>query len=219
MREESKVANPRRAFTLVEVLLVIALFASSVALVAGVVVSSSKNLAQRPPEVIFFNAIKRAKSEASHRGRSAFLSFDRRGFFIVGDIETGEVFARIFLDSKKQAKEKERLIKLEENSKSLNSPEKKESSPYEFDVFFAAEYDRFLEVSDDSTKFTFFAIYPKLVNSVFVKFAEAPLAKLKFSPDGIMTRARVVISKGGDERVLQTDIFCGAPKGFERNAL
>ena len=87
----------RRGFTLIEVILVIALAVVSTGLVIGAGLFSESSLRSRPPEKVLFSAMKSARSFASERGRDMTLKFDSRGFFEITDTETAELVARTFL--------------------------------------------------------------------------------------------------------------------------
>ncbi len=214
------------AFTLAEILLAIALIAAMVALIAGAMGVSEKALQQRPPEVVLATAIKRARDIARDSGRSAGMSFDERGFFLIFDIETSKPLMRVFLDSEKNKKY------LEHSKKSKNGAVDEFDSKAFAEKFFTSlsedsddPMDLFSDEGDgdfwddSKPKFEFHQIYPKLVNTVPLKFPEAPIKFLRFSPDGCMTHAKITMSIGESETEFESDIFCAPPKIMEEEQL
>ena len=41
---------------------------------------------------------------------------------------------------------------------------------------------------------------------------------MRFSPDGTMTRARIVLKRGSEESVFESDVFCAPPKEVTKEA-
>lgn len=210
----------RRAFTLAEILLSIALIAAMTTLIAGAVAISQDKLAQRPPEAVLSTAVRRAADFARERGRSMVLNFDARGFFQISDAETLKPACRIFLDAKKNREQLERMKRAQESESAdmadsafaaaFLSSFSEDSDDY---LFGGAQSGNFSAFGDDSRpKFVFYQIYPKLINPVSIKFPEEPIKFLRFSPDGTMTRARIVLKRGSEESEFESDIFCAPPK-------
>ena len=224
------VFRARRAFTLAEILLSIALIAAMTTLIAGAVAISRDKLAQRPPEAVLSAAVRRAADFARERGRSMVLNFDARGFFQISDADTLKPACRIFLDAKKNREQLERMKRAQESE----SAEMTDSAfAAAFLSGFSGDSDDYLlgdarpgsfaafggDSGDDSCpKFVFYQIYPKLINPVSVKFPEEPIKFLRFSPDGTMTRARIVLKRGSEESAFESDVFCAPPKEVTKEA-
>ena len=102
-------ASVRKAFTLMEILLAIALIAFMGGFVAmGISMFSEDALKSRPIDRIFITALKTAQSEAILKGKRIVLSYSQEGFFLLKDYQTGEERIRVWLnpelekDSKKE---------------------------------------------------------------------------------------------------------------------
>ncbi len=88
----------RQAFTLMEVLLAIALIAIAGGLTAlSVSLFSESTLKMRPPDRIFCTALKRAQSEAILRGVAVSLSYSKDGYFLLKEKESLREITRMWL--------------------------------------------------------------------------------------------------------------------------
>ena len=84
-----------RAFTLLEIIAALALVAMlSLAAIASLPRDFGKNV---PIEKAFETAVRAASYLAQERGAYLALSFDRRGFFEISEVETGRAVKRVFL--------------------------------------------------------------------------------------------------------------------------
>ncbi len=88
----------RQAFTLMEVLLAIALIAICGGLAAlGVSLFSEDTLRARPPDRLFCSALRFAQSEAISSGECVSLSYSEDGYFLVKEKSTLREIRRIWL--------------------------------------------------------------------------------------------------------------------------
>ncbi len=134
----------RQAFTLMEVLLAIALIAIGSGLTAlSVSLFSENSLKARPPDRIFCTALKRAQSEAILRGVTISLSYSKDGYFLLKEKESLREIARMWL-----SKELEDASKSNDSTRDIpnvdiafifNSPEVVGSENIEFKLKPATE--------------------------------------------------------------------------------
>lgn len=175
----------RRGFTLVEVILVIALAVVATGLVVGAGLFGERSLRSRPPENVLFSAMKSARTFASERGRDMTLRFDSRGFFEITDTETAELVARTFL-----------------------TPEMADAARLAAESGASPDLDSFR--SDVSV--VFMPVYPELIGKSRVDFPDKPLDRVRISPDSTMTPVKVEIRRGNDAALsISIDPFSGMP--------
>ena len=85
----------RRAFTLLEIILAIALVALVASLTASMLMFDANSITARSPEAVFHKAVKRARAESFSRGREMLMRFDSSGAFIIYDKENATQIAEI----------------------------------------------------------------------------------------------------------------------------
>lgn len=175
----------RRGFTLIEVILVIALAVVSTGLVVGAGLFSESSLKSRPPEKVLFSAMKSARAFASERGRDMTLKFDSRGFFEITDTETAELVARTFL-----------------------TPEMAEAARLAMESGTQPDLDSFR----NEVSVVFKPVYPELVGKSRVDFPDKPLESVRISPDSTMTPVNVEVRRGYEAiSTIKLDPFSGMP--------
>ena len=172
----------RAAFTLIEVILCIALITIAVGLVSVWTVPSDETLGRKTPERALASAIKFARIDALKNGRELSIYYNKNGYFSIQDSETKAEKSRIYLNPAQEKAEK----KAKENGSIVDSSEFKNTADIQF-----------------------FQIYPEVVNSTILTFSENPLLCLKVSADLTVTHARIEISHGKEKNILKTDIFTG----------
>lgn len=172
----------RAAFTLIEVILCIALIAIAVGLVSVWTVPSDETLGRKTPERALASAIKFARIDALKNGRELSIYYSKNGYFSIQDTETKAEKSRIYLNPAQEKAEK----KAKENGDIVDSSEFKNTADVQF-----------------------FQIYPEVVNSTILTFSEKPLLCINVSADLTVTHARVEIYHGKEKNILKTDIFTG----------
>lgn len=85
----------RRAFTLLEIILAIALVALVASVTASMLVFDANAITARSPESVFHKAVKRARAESFSRGREMLMRFDASGTFVIYDKEDSTQIAEI----------------------------------------------------------------------------------------------------------------------------
>lgn len=172
----------KSAFTLVEVIMAVALIAMGTALVMTFLLPDGDSLKRRPPDMVLMSAIKAARLDALKSGRDLSLYYNKLGYFSVCDTETAVEKFKLWLNPKKK------------------------------DLFEKAEKEgSHLDDSDfpNDVEIEFYQIYPEVVSSSILSFSEEPLKCLRFSADSSMTHAKIVVRDGGGEIFYETDIFTG----------
>jgi len=159
----------RRAFTLIEMVLVIALIGLFAGIIAAGAMHNYDFFSMRPPDRILISAMKRARTEAIARGREMTLTFDKRGFFIISDTETSEELSRVFFRRG-----------LENAWKAA----KKESVEPDWEAF------------PNSSMVYFYPVVPEVIGKTTIDFSEEPVNFVRFASDSSMTPVRVLIKDG-----------------------
>jgi len=98
--------NIRAAFTLIEVILCIALIAIAVGLVSVWTVPSDETLGRKTPERALASAIKFARIDALKNGRELSIYYSKNGYFSIQDTETKAEKSRIYLNPEQEKAEK-----------------------------------------------------------------------------------------------------------------
>ena len=87
----------RRAFTLAEILLAIAMIAAVSAVTAALWLPDSSAVEDSSAESVLKKAIAFGRAESAKRGEQICMYFDSRGFFVVSSFKTRVEIARIYL--------------------------------------------------------------------------------------------------------------------------
>ncbi len=174
-----------------ELLLVVALIALFAGIIASAVAVNSGVLSSKAPDRVFLNAVKRARFEASTRGREMSITFDDRGFILIDDSETRQEICRLFFKSDMQKIYEDAL--------------KKGVEP---------DWERYR----NKVEMNFYIVPPRVVGSTMREYPESPLRRLRVSPNTSMTPSKVEIREEGCPDVtIELDPFCAAEKiGNER---
>ncbi len=153
----------RRGFTLIEIMLSIALIAVMAGLAAGILLPSRESLESRSPESVIIGAVKQAKMEALDRGREVFLKMEDESVAVF-DLESREEILKAKLPS-----------------------------------------GGYSEIS-------FEALLPENLSTskIFGYSPDNTLKRLRFSPDGSMTPARIVIKGVDGNKSYEIDPFNGS---------
>ena len=176
----------KKAFTIVELLLVVALIALFAGIIASAVAINSSTFSARAPDRVFLNALKRARFEASSRGREISITFDNRGFLLLSDSETSEEICRLFLKSDVQ--------------KIWESASKEGSEP---------DWSKY----PNRVEMNFYIVPPRVIGSTTREYSEMPVRRLRMSPNTSMTPSKVEIREEGcPDIALELDPFCAAEK-------
>lgn len=168
----------RGAFTIVEIILAMAVVSAVSVFAVWGVFSVSEGLESRPPDSVFISAVKTARAKALEIARPVFLRYDPLGYFEISDVETAQVYARVFL---KKAYEK---------------------------TFLQEDGAAALEAFGNKVGVAFLPVNPEILGKANLDFGNEVLSGLEFWPDSTMTAAIVVISRPADvEMFFETDPF------------
>ncbi len=177
--------STRKAFTVVEIMLVIALIVLLSGVTVAIVTLNSDSINSRAPENVCISAIKSLRLTAIEKGRDTSLIFDKRGFFILRDTETAEEFNRIFFSKPAQSA-------WEESKKSGKEIDWR-NFPNQVDVIFHLNP-------------------PSVIGSTTREYLEVPVSYLRASPDSSMTPVKIEISQSQKITIIEIDPFCGLEK-------
>lgn len=187
-RENAGGTGRARAFTLLEVVAALALVAM-LSLVA--IVSLPRDFGKNIPiEKAFGGAVRSAAYLAQERGAYLALSFDRRGFFEISEVETGKTLKRVFLKDA-YAKAVEAALK---DGREIPQPE-----------------------TECTDTVVFEPNLPEIVGRTKLDFPESFPQRIVFAPDGTCGGGSVKITSQAFEQPLVLKLDWAAATVYEND--
>lgn len=168
--------NRRGAFTVLEIVAAIALLVLLSSFVIGSLSQwdsfSGKN---KTIERALLLAVKSASFLAQESGQELELFFDKRGFFVIEQLESGRIIKRIFLKEKAQ--------------KNFEEAEKQKKE--------------FIQETPTSDKIQFVLTKPEIIGRTKMEYPSEDKQRIVFSPDGTCTQFSAIIISEAFEKPLE----------------